>query len=398
MNVCTKNVPISTKWDLKIKWEQLHKQLPNDFCGKHKWAKSLYECTRESFKTRQRLCPDSREVYTFKRLVDGLRIGPLDKNNGELWCCCPTLYNKALEKAFSQETGYVEIHPKKLTTYKKKKFPLEKDLTNNILGTSPAEKRQQGSEKDIMALWRWQYKQRGWSSVVGLRQKCGLNTPYILFKAKNVTDATTRKDKLYKVRPIAPGTKHPMKPLLGLVGRAWHFISKQVPGENFVINSGEEVPAFLEEAQTKLRPQGKMEIRIRDIDSCYPSMDKDEIKMALRETVEALQNEKGYDGVWVPKRSTTQPCSWKRGRAKAERKVFLPFAEMIDVVNFALDNTFVKMPDGRILKQNQGIPMGDPTSPGITIVTCARMESKFNIHKGDPRGRKEEFLCKKIHG
>ena len=121
-----------------------------------------------------------------------------------------------------------------------------------------------------MALWRWQYKQRGWSSFVGLRQKCGLNTPYILFKAKNVTDATTRKDKLYKVRPIAPGTKHPMKPLLELVGRAWHFISKQVPGENFVINSGEEVPAFLEEAQTKLRPQGKMEIRIRDIDSCYP--------------------------------------------------------------------------------------------------------------------------------
>ena len=57
MNVCTKNVPISTKWDLKIKWEQLHKQLPKDFCGKHKWAKSLYECTRESFKTRQRLWP-----------------------------------------------------------------------------------------------------------------------------------------------------------------------------------------------------------------------------------------------------------------------------------------------------------------------------------------------------
>ena len=54
--------------------------------------------------------------------------------------------------------------------------------TNNILGTSPAEKRQQGSERDIMALWRWQYKQRGWSSFVGLRQKCGLNTPYILFE------------------------------------------------------------------------------------------------------------------------------------------------------------------------------------------------------------------------
>ena len=122
-------------------------------------------------------------------------------------------------------------------------------------------------------------------------------------------------------------------------------------------------------------------------------MDKDEIKMALRETVEALKNEKGYDGVWVPKRSKTQPCSWKQGRAKAERKVFLPFAEMLDVVNFALDNTFVKMPDGRILKQNQGIPMGDPTSPGITIVTCARLESKFI--KEIPEEEKKNFCAKR---
>ena len=31
-----------------------------------------------------------------KRLLDGLTIGPLDTNNGELWMCCPHLYDKAL--------------------------------------------------------------------------------------------------------------------------------------------------------------------------------------------------------------------------------------------------------------------------------------------------------------
>ena len=37
---------------------------------------------------------------------------------------------------------------------------------------------------------------------------------YCLFKAKNITDPTVRPDKYMKSRPIAPGTKHPMRRLL----------------------------------------------------------------------------------------------------------------------------------------------------------------------------------------
>ena len=167
-----------------------------------------------------------------------------------------------------------------------------------------------------------------------------------------------------------------MKPLLHLVGRAWHFVSKHMPEENFIINHGYEVPTFLEEAQQQLRTRGKLEVRIRDIDSCYPNMPKTEIRQALIDTTKKIQKQLDVDGVWVPKRSTLQPCKWSRGRSKKEM-VFIPFKEMIDVVNFSLENTFVKMPDGKILKQDKGIPMGDPTSPGITIITCAWMEAKF---------------------
>ena len=55
----------------------------------------------------------------------------------------------------------------------------------------------------------------------------------------------------------------------------------------------------------------------------------------------------------------------------------MPFAELLDILVFALDNAFVKMEDGTILKQLNGIPMGDPLSPAMTIFTCAWMEKEW---------------------
>ena len=42
-----------------------------------------------------------------------------------------------------------------------------------------------------------------------------------------------------------------------------------------------------------------------------------------------------------------------------------------------MDNTLIRMPDGRLLKQVLGIPMGDPLSPGMCIGTCAWMEAEW---------------------
>ena len=72
------------------------------------------------------------------------------------------------------------------------------------------------------------------------------------------------------------------------------------------------------------------------------------------------------DGVWVPIRSDKAPCSWKEPRrgAKAQK---IPFQVMLDVMEFSLDYAIVKMPDGKLMRQAKGIPMGDPLSPGMTI-------------------------------
>ena len=50
---------------------------------------------------------------------------------------------------------------------------------------------------------------------------------------------------------------------------------------------------------------------------------------------------------------------------------------MINIMNFALDNTFIKDLEGKIWQQIKGIPMGDPHSPGMTIITCAWMEREW---------------------
>jgi hypothetical protein len=46
-------------------------------------------------------------------------------------------------------------------------------------------------------------------------------------------------------------------------------------------------------------------------------------------------------------------------------------------LDFSLDYAMVRMPDGRILRQREGIPMGDPLSPGMTIGACAWMEHEW---------------------
>ena len=61
----------------------------------------------------------------------------------------------------------------------------------------------------------------------------------------------------------------------------------------------------------------------------------------------------------------------------SRRSAFLSFEVMLDVIDFVLGNTIVKMPDGRLLRQCAGIPMGDPLSPGMCIGSCAWMEDEW---------------------
>ena len=102
-------------------------------------------------------------------------------------------------------------------------------------------------------------------------------------------------------------------------------------------------------------------------------------RFALRSLLKQMEEEQwkpssNCKGVYVPKYSDRQPCTW-HGRRKQSQ--LIPFQVMLDVAEFSLDYTMCRMPDGQILRQVKGIPMGDPLSPGMTVGTCAWMESEW---------------------
>ena len=172
-----------------------------------------------------------------------------------------------------------------------------------------------------------------------------------------------------------------MRKLLHFAGRAWSFVTGQIPGEHWVINKTSEVPKFLKEAAEEVSKQGNVRTKIWDIEGCYPNMPKDAIRLAMRSLLKQFEmamqlGQKKREGVYVPKFSTTQPCVWENRRKKANM-VFLPFQVMLDVMEFSLDNAMVRMPGGEVLRQVKGIPMGEPQSPGMTIATCAWMEKEW---------------------
>ena len=55
----------------------------------------------------------------------------------------------------------------------------------------------------------------------------------------------------------------------------------------------------------------------------------------------------------------------------------MSFEVLLDIMEFALNNAIVKMPEGKLLRQTKGIPMGDPLSLAMTIGACAWMEGEW---------------------
>ena len=74
--------------------------------------------------------------------------------------------------------------------------------------------------------------------------------------------------------------------------------------------------------------------------------------------------------------------------------VDLPFQILLDLVDFSLDFAFVRMPNGSVLRQMKGIPMGDPLSPGMTIGTCAWMEQEWM--QTLPENTRQNFVARRF--
>jgi hypothetical protein len=114
-----------------------------------------------------------------------------------------------------------------------------------------------------------------------------------------------------------------MRKLFHLTGRAWSFISANIPGEHFVLNHGGQPPAFFEETQNTLRPQGTMKVAVKDIEGCSSNMNKSDIQQGLTRITTLITQTYGYDAVYILP-TTTKPCSWKE-IAVTKKSLFAPY-------------------------------------------------------------------------
>ena len=127
-----------------------------------------------------------------------------------------------------------------------------------------------------------------------------MNEPYIIFKDKNIRDTDKRKTSWKKARPIAPQTKHPMRKLFGLTGKALSFLTSRCEGDHFVLNHGGQLRNFLEETSRDLGKLGDLDYATADIEGCFPNMPKEAIKMGLRKQLKSIQKRFQVDSVSVP--------------------------------------------------------------------------------------------------
>ena len=174
-------------------------------------------------------------------------IGPLDKNLGECWVCCPVLYEQALQKAYTESAGYKKVEFRKATAYQIKKYGKDKLHQYVIHSQGDAKRQQRGTIKDAVKAMRLWYYDKELNKMAKFDGKGNFNVPYVLFKAKNFVNPDTRAEKWQKARPIAPATAHPMRDLMGRVGRAWYFAVNQARDDQFDLIGVRDVPQFLKE-------------------------------------------------------------------------------------------------------------------------------------------------------
>ena len=122
-----------------------------------------------------------------------------------------------------------------------------------------------------------------------------------------------------------------------------------------------EITNFLEEGYRKFKGDN-IEITTYDIEGCFPHMPKEAINLAMKEYMNIAKG-KDKSGIWVPTASK-KTCKWVQPRFG--RGTWIPFQVIQIMIDFVLEHTYLKMPNGKILKQKLGIPMGDPLSPGLT--------------------------------
>ena len=370
----SKNIPTPTAHDFERTWcGEVWKSLPEtmrNIMKEEEWKRQGENLMR-GLDTEYGI--STRCVRNTRRMFEGMVIGPIDKNQGEMSVVCPELYKQTLGKLYATTGGvYERVYPNKVTAYRKKKHG--KELLANLTVGAETRRQGKGTEEDIIKAWRYWYQKNGYQKIAKFDVNGVVSKPYALYKDKNLkTDV--RSKKLHKARPITPGCKHPMARMLSAVGRAWSFLVKQLPKPHYVLHTTQEAPQAMDVMCEKLKKKGSVQYKIMDIEGCFTNMPKATIVKAMRWLMKSVMDErKGSRCIVVPN-AKKQPCQW--GARTKQGDINIQPDMLMEWVLFDLENAYVTIMNGGIAKQTMGIPMGSPLSPAMAIATTAFMEHEW---------------------
>ena len=241
-----------------------------------------------------------------------------------------------------------------------------------------------GDEEDIIKYWEWFYYKQKWNKIAPFNNKGEIGQSYGLPKFKHWEPEKVA-EKWRNARPISPMCKHPMAELLGATGRAWMYIIKKWKGDNFTLHAAQDIKDKVQGAVEKLivASEGEgLEIkhRIWDIESMYPSMPKGDMIKAMRTILkDVIEAERlRVTHVTIPKCKSLR-IRWGKqyGELDKSNSVTIPLDNLVKIAKFSLEHCVTKINRGKLLRQKQGIPMGDSLSPAFAIGTCAWFEEKW---------------------
>ena len=158
------------------------------------------------------------EVSELKKLLHGLAVSPLDKNDGRLIVCCPLTYKKVMDMTFDT-TAHAHYEERVPVAYHKKVPQLTNDQILDSATCAPPTQQQDpqpvGTDQDILLVhWQLYYKRMGWDKIAPYNPKGSLGHMYALFKDKNCVPLDLRSENTHQSAPhiLLSQTPHAQTP------------------------------------------------------------------------------------------------------------------------------------------------------------------------------------------
>jgi hypothetical protein len=282
------------------------------------------------------------KILEVKRKYRKWTITICDKNSNLQLPMCPRQYYNDMCRTFIENKNMFKI------------------LANSEGGTKETEKSYLGKLQKI--------HKKQWSHL-GNFKKCGqLPRGYTLPKFTDID----KKLLVCRVRPIITYAKFAMKKTLSIVAIGLNFlISMLDPSQHFDLNDSNLVKGFFEKINENT-PFGHFTGAVTLLADIETMFDKIEPGM-VKETLEWLFTE-----IRKIKRTDRLAVDFRKRKARFGRsygeQYEIKYQEIIDIVQYMLNNSYVKIGCEHIATQIKGLPQGAPPSPPLARLVCIKRE------------------------